>query len=337
MKVRSVCVWLMACTMLFIPAQTDLAFASLDAIKTSATAHSISTASWAVVAGANSSATATGAYGPITPWSQSCTSGSQVSRTINGSWTSSSKTVVLNDVSGLWIGMAVTEDGVNNIVNSGTNRITNINTGSNLITLTTGGNSGGSGTTLYFDAAARIVSSWSNSSTRVTVDVVTGISSGMTVTGTGIVNSGSNTVSSVSTGNKTVTLTTGGNTSPQNTILVFKNGQVCSNTYNEFFSVNNTGTVDVAKVALTESFGTVVIQSCNTGGVGTPYAAWNEGARTCGGVINTVVTDGLSHALSVLAGGTVRLRAFSSSSDATTSISVSVSTSDLRDPTITNQ
>ncbi|MCX6440203.1 MAG: hypothetical protein NTZ91_02715 [Actinobacteria bacterium] len=233
--------------------------------------------------------------------------------------------------------MAVTEDGINNIVNSGTNRITDINTGSNLITLTTGGNSGGSGTTLYFDAAARIVSSWSNSSTRVTVDFITGISSGMIVTGTRIVNSGSNTVSSVSTGNKTVTLSTGGNTSPQNTILVFKNAPVCSNTYNEFFSVNNTGTVDVAKVALTESSGTVVIQSCNTGGVGTPYAAWDEGARTCGGVSNTVVTDGLSHPLSILAGDTVRLRALSSSGNTSTSISVSVSTSDLRSPTNTNQ
>ena len=345
MKVRSVCVSFMACTMLLMTAQTDLAFASLAAVRTSSTELSITSASWAVVAGANSSATATGAYGPITPWSQSCTNTASPAITKKQTTSWNNRKASFTNVTGLRVGYIII--GARPSSPSTTYRIKAIV--GNQVEVDSGGNSPNSSnnTTLTFEVAKRVNgSNWENYlgvvDATVNVDEATDdLSTGMTVSGSGITNSGSNTILLLNYGgvnNKKITLAQGLNTSADSTILTFDSFvTTCTDSYNEFFSVNNTGTVDVAKVALTESSGTVVIQSCNTGGVGTPYAAWDEGARTCGGVINTVVTDGLSHTLSVLAGGTVRLRALSSSGNTSTSISVSVSTSDLRSPTNTNQ
>ncbi len=336
MKLRSVWVVVVASTMLAMSTQTDLAFASLLSVAKNSSAQSISTGSWTVFAGSGSSSTATGLpYGSITPWTQSCSGGGSITKTINdNSWSNGNRTITLSNTSGLAIGMSVTGSGIN--VGGTPNRITGVS--GNSITLNNGSNSSANGTVLTFTIQAMVTdSNWSptgtgsSNKTKVRVDSILLITSGMTVTGTGIVNSGTNTVASTSSsgGSKYVTLTTGGNSSTANTILTFNTAPVCTDSYSEFFSLNNTGTIDVLKVAITTSSPSMTIQSCS--------GTWSEAARTCSGTINSITPSAVSQALPVAAGGTVRLRAVSSVAGATTTISVAVSTSDLRAATNTNQ
>ncbi len=341
MKGRSAWLFAGGSMILLATFQADLAFASLLNASSYSTVQQISSGSWVVFPSANPSSIATGsAYGPITPWAQSpCNpiAGSQLTKVITITFSNSRnnyKDVTLNDVTGLSVGMAVTESAGNNIVNSGTNLITDIV--GNKITLAKGTGPGvqNSGTgNLYFDVAATVANStWtpagSGSSNKVTVrvDMIALIVVGMSVTGTGIVNSGSNTVAGTSTssGNKYVTLAMGGNTSAKDIILVFRTADTCvfpPPTYNEFFTLNSTGTIDVLKVALTTSSGLMTVQSCS--------GTWNESARTCSGSISSIITDGLSHSLPISAGANIRLRVVSSAANTSTTISSSVTTSDL--------
>ena len=339
MKVRSVWVAIVASVMLAVSTQTDLAFASLLSVTSNSSPQSISTGSWTVFAGSGPNSTATGSdYGPITPWTQSCSGGGSITKTINdNSWSNGNRTITLSDTSGLAIEMSVTGSGIN--VGGTPNRITGIS--GNAITLNNGSNSSANGTVLTFTIQAMVTdSNWtptgtgSSNKTKVRVDSILLITSGMTVTGTGIVNSGTNTVASTSSsgGSKYVTLTTGGNSSAANTILTFNSAPVCTNTYSEMFSVNNTGTIDVAKVAFTLSSGSITLQKCSV--------SWTEiaGVGNCvGGTPSTVTANGISQTLSVTAGGTVRLRAVSSAANASTTISVAVSTADLRPSVNVNQ
>ncbi len=332
MKLRSVWVVMVASTMLAISTQTDLAFAALSSITSNSSPQSISSGSWIVFAGANSSSPSTGLPFANTPWAQSCAAASQISKTVNaGAWTNTGRSIVLNDVTNLTVGMAVTGTGISG---SGTNRITTISVANKRITLTSGVSTSALNTTLYFDAAATVNGGWSTSTTKISVslDITTGIGVGMTVTGTGIINSGTNTVAAINTGSRTITLTTGGNTSVSNTVLVFKNAPICTNTFSEMFNVNNTGTIDVAKVSFTLSSGSVSLQKCSV--------AWTEisGAGSCvGGTATSITANGISQTFAVPAGGTIRLRAVSSVANAATTISVAVSTADLRPAVNTNQ
>ena len=339
MKLRSVWVVVVASTMLAISTQTDLAFASITSVISNTNPQSISSGTWTVFAGFGPNSTATGsAYGPITPWTQSCIGGSQITKTINdNSWSNGNRTITLNNTSGLAIGMSVTGSGIN--VGGTPNRITGIS--GTAITLNNGSNTSANGTVLTFGIQAMVTdSNWtptgsgSSNKTKVRVDSILLITNGMTVAGSGIVNSGTNTVASTSTsgGSKYVTLTTGGNSSTSNTILTFNSASVCTDTYSEMFSVNNTGTIDVAKIAFTLSSANVTLSSCSV--------TWTEtsGAGSCtGGTETSITANGVSQTLSVPAGGTIRLRAASSVSGASTTISVAVSTADLQASVINSQ
>ena len=343
---------MVASTMLAMSTQTDLAFAALSSITSNSSPQSITTGSWVVFAGATPSSSASAAGYSVTPMTQgSCvpSGGSQLSKTISTTFSngnSSYRKVALNDVTGITKGMVVTESSSNNIVNSGTNRVTNINTETLEITLTTGSQNNGSvhnsgSGTLYFDVAAMITSStWATvggiPARQATLDMTTGLANNMLVSDPinlpGIVNNGTNTVLSFSSNSKTVTLNIGGNSSPKDAILVFRTNGTCTPppaTYNEMFSVNNTGTIDVAKVAFTLSSASITLQKCSV--------PWTEtaGVGSCiGGSATSVTANGISQTLSVTAGGTVRLRAVSSAANTSATITVIVSTADLPTPAV---
>ena len=191
----------------------------------------------------------------------------------------------------------------------------------------------------------------------LTFSNVTGLSNGMTVTGQGIVNPGVTTITSRSLPNNTVTLSDGPETTSVGAAITFSSG--CTNTYDSFIYLNNTGDIDISKVTFsqvvtTTSSYTMSIRSCNVGGVGTAIAAWTIPAvpatPTCAGTINTILasvvsggtatpTTVASYSIPIPAGTSIQLRvlsSFATSATKTTTISVSVITSDLRASTNTN-
>lgn len=329
-KMRRKSVWavLTALTMLFGTSQIDLAYASISALSYSSTVQTVGVASWSVSASASQGASAGGAaYGVITPWSQTCSPAPRITKVVASTWNPSKTVVTLSNTTSLIVGMVVSGT---NIGSSGVARITVIS--GSTITLDKGSNTSAIGVVLTFDLAAKTATgTWSTGITKITipVDQVTGLTAGMFVSGSGITNSGTNTIASV--GLTTITLTQGGNTSANNTILTFLSPLACVDTYDDFFYLNNTGTIDVSSVAITVTStpgGTMTIQSCS--------GTWNEPAHTCSVTPTVFVADGASHSMPISAGANVRLRILSSSSGATASVSVAVSTSDLRASTSTN-
>jgi len=181
------------------------------------------------------------------------------------------------------------------------------------------------------------------------VDIATpnSLTIGMSVSGTGIINPGTNTIVSIAplSGKVRITLAFGDNTSVKGTTLTFTGSQsVCTTTYESFFSVNNLGSLNVSSINFQQTItstsgGSMSILSCNTGGVGTSSALWNESTGLCAGTMNTILittrgallasaTSSITgYSLPITSGQSRRLKIVSSQASRSSSISVSISVS----------
>ena len=183
---------------------------------------------------------------------------------------------------------------------------------------------------------------------RVYVVTPNSLAIGMIVSGTGIKNSGTNTIVNIeyqSGHDNRITLADGPNTSVSGTTLTFTSSQnVCTTTYESFFSVNNVGSLNVSSINFQQTItstsgGSMSILSCNIGGVGTSSAIWNESTGLCAGTMNTILltTRGASlasatssitgYSLPINSGQSRRLKIISSQASRSSSISVSISVS----------
>ena len=183
---------------------------------------------------------------------------------------------------------------------------------------------------------------------RVYVETPNTLAIGMIVSGTGIKRSGTNTIVSIeyhSENDDRITLADGPNTSVSGTSLTFTSSQnVCTTTYESFFSVNNIGSLNVSRINFTQTItstsgNSMTILSCNTGGAGSASAAWDETTGLCAGTMNTILltTRGSSSAsatstitgysLPINSGQSNRLKIISSQASRSSSISISISIS----------
>lgn len=157
MNVRLARISLIALIMLIAGVRADVALATNDTISRNVTPHSLESATWSVIAGSNSSATATGnAYGPITPFNSSCGTTDFYLTTDGNGWSNGNKRVRLQQsTSQLTVGMTVTGTGINS---SGINTIASFSSG-NRVTLTLGPNTSPDYTTLKFSTPCASASS----------------------------------------------------------------------------------------------------------------------------------------------------------------------------------
>jgi hypothetical protein len=162
----------------------------------------------------------------------------------------------------------------------------------------------------------------------------------MTVSGTGIINPGSNSISLIVS--NTILLASGPNTSPNGTTLTFRLG-VC--TYDQYLSINNRGLTDLASFTVfatstSTSGNSIALQACVGG-------TWSEATGICSGAISTLTTTigagtGANSpqtalvSISLAQGATLRLRALSTESGASLSVAVRVAQVNLRASTSTN-
>ena len=371
MKRRSVWVVLVASLLLLTNSQTDLAFASLKASTNNSASLNISTAAWGAFAGFDANAALTGnAYGPITPLSAAVSFCPGVPlyyiTTDGGGWDDLGQKVKFQTSgwsNSIAVGMTITlNSGVNPVVST----ILAVNYGTREITFSTTGNNPVIGnyadnylTYVVGDASVSCCittdyylttdgNGWSNSSKRVGLQTSTAaLAVGMTVTGTGIVSSGTNTIATIDNANNRVTLTLGPNTSPNYTTLKFSSAcpgaGVKSASLDAYFTIENSGNIAIQTLAITQTVtvtttNSIKLQTCNVAGAGTASAAWNENTGTCAGTINTIMTttsanspqtvSGYSMPLAI--GGDVRVRALSTQTGKTATIAVSVTTTDSR-------
>jgi hypothetical protein len=157
----------------------------------------------------------------------------------------------------------------------------------------------------------------------------------MTVTGTGISSSGTNTITSFN-GARDITLASGPNNSPPGTQLFFSSG-VC--TWDQYLSINNDGLTNIASFTViatssTTSGSSIALQAC-TGGT------WNETTDACSGVIQTLTTtigSGIGAnspqsaliSIPIVEAASLRLRALSTQSGASLSVGIQVAKANLR-------
>ena len=319
--------------------QTDLAYAAINSLVTSSSAQNISAGTWSISPALTAGVNANGVALSITPWTQTCNPAVRVSTSVNSAW-ALGKTFTPQSMTGLVVGMVVWGTGINL---SGANRIASKT--ATTITLTTNGNTSSIGTVLFFDPASKLTSgTWTptgtSSSSKITVpvDSTNGVTANMLVSGAGVINSGTNTVKTVAA--NSITLNTGPNISSNNALLIFTNpAPACTNAYNDFFYLNNTGTIDASSMSITLSsspLGAITLETCNTAGISSTPVAWNVGAHSCPNQKNTFVTDGISHILPIAAGTNLQVHLLSTTSGATASVSVTIQTSDLRTSLSTN-
>jgi hypothetical protein len=162
----------------------------------------------------------------------------------------------------------------------------------------------------------------------------------MTVTGTGIVQPGVNTISSLTA--TTVTLAVGGNTSSNGTTLTFTSG-VC--VYDQYLSINNGGLTAISSfiviaTSTTTSGKSIQLQTCSGG-------TWNEATDACSGAIVSLTTtigagsganspQTATISLPLAESGTLRLRALSNQLGKSITVGIRVAQANLRASTSTN-
>ena len=375
MKHRSV--WFVVVSVLLLASQADLAFATFASKSNNVVPHSISTATWGAFAGANVNATVTGnPYGPITPTAAVVTYCPGVPMyyitTDGGGWDPTGQKVKFqasNWSNSILIGNTITlNSGINPLVstilaiNYLTREITFSTTGNNPLIGSTADNYqtyvvGDSSVSCCLTTDFYLTtdgSGWSSSSKRVKLQTATtSLYAGMTVSGTGITSSGTNTVALVDNVNSQVTLTLGPNTSPSYTTLKFSTpcpgGGTTSSSLDAYFTVQNSGNVDIQTLSITQtvtvtSSNSIKLQTCNIGGAGTASAAWNENTGTCAGTINTIMTTTSSnspqtvsgYSMPLIVGADVRIRALSTQALKTSVISITILNSNIRTATNTN-
>ncbi len=362
MNLRPACAVVTAFIMLVIAAQADVVFGAIGGTSESVSQQSLATASWGVVAGVDSLATGTGSpLGPITPYSSGCTGIPTYYITIDSNgWDSAAQKVRFQSAgwdNAIAIGMTVTGVG---IVNSGTNTITNVNAGNREITLAIGGNTSPIYSTLTIGVTTTSCcvttdyylttdgAGWTDNGSNVATHIhslqsVAVLSVGMTVTGPGIANSGTNTVTALRSSDNRITLATGPNTSPDFTTLKFSTP--CPvDTNSQFLSIVNIGSINLISMSIQQTVTStagksIKLQTCST--------TWNEIANTCSGTITTIMTtigsgsganspQTITWTRTITPGANVRLRALASAIGSTSTISVWATNSDIRSATNTN-
>jgi len=355
MKRRSVWVVVVASVMLLATSQTDLAFAGMNARAAQSNPHSITSGSWAAVAGIDSNVTnadrAGSAYSATL--TSICSSTSAITRSTTGSVTGSGKIITLTTaVTGLQVGYLVTGTGIANTYPFGTDplssvqRIASFPDGSSgfRIQLSNGTSTTASGTTITFTIAKQLnrvfdsVSGGTNDKKGIeTIETTSDLVVGMTVRGNNLSNSGTNTIAAITTANRFVTAT--GPNTDNNQIIAFSNAPTC--TYSSFFTLKNTGDISINSMTITQT-GTA-LSGGNTITWSTCSGTWTEAAGTCSvtptSILTTTSSSGAQQLTLTLApGASLRIEAESTpaGASATLAISVSVSTSDLRAATNTN-
>jgi hypothetical protein len=355
MKRRSVWVVAGASMMLLATTQADLAFAGVNARAVQSTPHSISSASWAAVAGIDQNVTSADRAGSAysVTLTSICSSTSTLTRTTTGSVTGSGKIITLTTaVTGLQVGYLVTGTGIASTYPLGTDPLSSAQTiqsfpdGTNgfRIQLSNGTSTSASGTILTFTIGKQLnrvfdsVSGGANDRKGIeTIETTSDLVVGMTVRGNNFTNSGTNTITAITTSIRFIVAS--GPTTDNNQILAFSNAPTC--TYSSFFTLKNTGDISINSMSITQS-GTA-LSGGNTITWSTCGGTWTEAAGTCSvtptSILTTTSTSGAQQLTLTLAPGAwVRVEAESTpaGASATLNISVSVSTSDLRARTDTN-
>jgi len=349
MKRRSVWGVLVASMMLLATTQTDLAFAGIIASATHSNAQSISSGSWAAVAGVDQNVTSADRAGNAysATLSSICSSTSTLTRTTTGSVTGSGKIITLTTaVTGLKIGYLVTGTGIANTYPLSTDplssvqRIASFPDGANgfRIQLANGTSTSASGTTLTFTIGKQLnrvfdsVSGGTNDGKGIeTIETTSDLVVGMTVRGNNLTNSGTNTITAITTSIRFIVAS--GPTTDNNQILAFSNAPTC--TYSTFFTLKNTGDLSINSMSITQT-GTA-LSGGNTITWYTCGGTWTEAAGTCSvtptSILTTTSSSGAQQlTLSLAPGASLRIEAESTpaGASATLAISVSVSTSDVR-------
>lgn len=343
--------------MLLATTQTDLAFAGIIASASQANAQSISSGSWAAVAGVDQNVTSADRAGNAysATLTSICSSSSTLTRTTTGAVTGSGRIITLTTaVTGLEVGYLVTGTGIANTYPLGTDplssssvqRIQNFPDGASgfRIQLANGTSTSVSGTTLTFTIGKQLnrvfdsVSGGTNDRKGIeTIETTSDLVVGMTVRGSNLSNSGTNTITAITTSIRFITAS--GPNTDNNQILAFSSAPTC--TYSSFFTLKNTGDVSINSMSITQ-IGTA-LSGGNTITWSTCGGTWTEAAGTCSvtptSILTTTSSSGAQQLILTLAPGSwVRVEAESTpaGASATLNISVSVSTTDLRAATNTN-
>jgi len=355
MKRRSVWVVVVTSMMLLTTSQADLAYAGLKSISRNVTAQGISSGTWGAVAGVDQNVTSADRAGAAYAMnlSSTCTSGSTTTRTTTGSVTGGGRTITLTTpVTGLKIGYLVTGTGVansyslNTSPSSNSRRISSFPDGPDgfRIRFSNGTSTTPSGTTLTFTVAKQLtaifdsVSGGANDGLGIeTIEDVTDLTVGMVIRGSNINNSGTNTITSITTSKRFITAT--GPNTDSNQIIAFSSPAVCSSS--GFFTLKNTGDLAIDSMSITQT-GTAV-SAGNTLTWSTCSGTWTESTGSCSTTPVTVLTTTSSSgeqqlALALSPGQSVRIKTHLTpeSGSTTLNISVSVSTSDLSPATTSN-
>lgn len=351
MKRRSVWVVVVTSMMLLSTSQADLAYAALKSTSKNSTPQAISTGTWGAVAGVDQNVTSADRAGSAYAMNLSsvCASGSDITKTTSGSWTSSGTIVTLNDVTGLQVGYLVTGTGIANSYVLGTSpassvqRIKTLLSG-NRIELVNGTSTSASGTQLTFTVGKQLnrvfdsVSGGSNDKKGIeTIETVSDLAVGMILRGSSLSNSGTNTIVSFSTTTRFITAT--GPNTDANQIIAFTSPSVC--TSSSYFTLKNTGDFAINSMSITQT-GTAV-SAGNTLTWSTCSGTWSESTGGCSGTISSILTttsvsgaQQLSVALSPGQSARIQTALTPASGSTTLNISVSVSTTDLVVATTSN-
>jgi hypothetical protein len=355
MKRRSVWVVLVASLLVLTTTQTDLSYAGIKALATQSTSQLITSGSWAAVAGVDQNVTSADRAGSAYPATLTsiCSSTSTLTRTTTGSVTGSGKIITLTTaVTGLQIGYLVTGTGIANTYPLGTAPLSSAQTIQSFpdgasgfrIQLSNGTSTSASGTTITFTIAKQLnrifdaVSGGTNDQKGIeTKETTSDLVVGMTVRGNNIANSGTNTITAITTSIRFIVAS--GPNNDNNQTLAFSNAPTC--TYFTFFTIKNTGDITINSMSITQS-GTA-LSGGNTITWSTCNGTWTEAAGTCSvtptSILTTTSSSGAQQlTLALTPGASVRVQAVSTpaGASATLNISVSVSTSDLRTATATS-
>jgi len=161
-----------------------------------------------------------------------------------------------------------------------------------------------------------------------------------------IVNSiptGLNEINSINFAASSIGLKTGNPSAPIGTVFTF----TISGCFSSYFSINNNGSEDILRINITQTTNTTTgrsmqLTSCDISGVGSAAATWDEINNTCSGTINTIMTtigSGVganspqlisNYSLPITTQTSRRIRAVTTQSGATYTVSVSVDRSSIR-------
>jgi hypothetical protein len=177
-------------------------------------------------------------------------------------------------------------------------------------------------------------------SKSLTLSDVNSLSVGMIVNS---IPTGLNEINSINFAASSIGLKTGNPSAPIGTVFTF----TISGCFSSYFSINNNGSEDILRINITQTTNTTTgrsmqLTSCDISGVGSAAATWDEINNTCSGTINTIMTTIGSgaganspqlisnYSLPITTQTSRRIRAVTTQSGATYTVSVSVDRSSIR-------